>query len=150
VWSPDGKHLAYSANRDLKGTLRLKNADGSGTEQQLGEASAFLQAFCDWSHDGKYLLIQRHGELWYFSPSDQQTKPIFQGNWLVRTAQFSPDGKFIAYSSNETGSWEVYVSPFPNATSKWQVSNGGGEEPRWRKDGKELFYLSADRKIMAV
>src|SRR5262249_42378095 len=95
VWSPDGKQLAYSANRNLKGTLRLKNADGSGAEQQFGEASNFLQAFCDWSRGGKYLLIQRHGELWYFSAVDQQTKPVFRDNWLVRNAQFSPDSKWI-------------------------------------------------------
>ncbi len=68
---------------------------------------------------------------------------------MRRNAQFSPDTKWVAYSSNETGNWEVYVSPFPSGTSKWQVSRGGGE-PRWRRDGKELFYLSPEGKMMAV
>ena len=80
----------------------------------------------------------------------QQAKPFLQAKWLVRNAHFSPDGRWVAYSSNETGSWEVYVSSFPTPISKWQVSRGGGEEPRWRRDGKELFYLSGEGKIMAV
>src|SRR5205807_2537743 len=81
----------------------------------------------------------KNAELWYMSLSDGQTKPFVQGPWLTRTARFSPDGRWVAYSSNETGNWEVYVSAFPNPSSKWQVSRGGGEEPRWRRDGKELF-----------
>lgn len=72
---------------------------------------------------------------------DRQTRSLLQSQWLIR-AQFSPDGKFVAYASSETGNWEVYISPFPGFGSKWQVSRGGGEEPRWRNDGKELFYLA--------
>src|SRR5439155_6426829 len=106
--------------------------------------------FWDWSRDGKYLLVWHEGELWYMSLPSQVEKPIFKENWIARNARFSPDGKWIAYASNETGNWEVYVSPFPDPTSKWLVSSGGGEEPRWRRDGKELFYLSAERKMMAV
>jgi hypothetical protein len=78
-------------------------------------------------------------------------KPLLQAKWTVRNAQFSPDNRWIAYASNETGSMEVYVSSFPNGSGKWQVSSGGGgQEPKWRQDGKELFYLSADGKMMAV
>ena len=75
---------------------------------------------------------------------------MIETNWVVRGAQFSPDGRFVAYVSNESGSMEVYVSPFPSMTSKWQVSSRGGEEPRWRQDGSELFYLSPDGELMAV
>ena len=75
---------------------------------------------------------------------------FLQVKGAIRNAQFSPDGRWAAYSSNEAGSWEVYVSPFPTANSKWQVSREGGQEPRWRRDGKELFYLSGDGKLMAV
>jgi Tol biopolymer transport system component len=83
--------------------------------------------------------------------SDRQSHPLLQSQWLVRNAQFSPDGKFVAYSSSETGSSEVYVSPFPAFNSRWQVSRGdGGEEPRWRRDGKELFFLAPDGRLMAV
>ena len=78
------------------------------------------------------------------------TKPLMQGKWTVRNAQFSPDSRWIAYASNETGSMEVYVSSFPGATGKWQVSSTGGQEPKWRQDGKELFYISAEGKMMAI
>ena len=75
---------------------------------------------------------------------------MLETKWTVRNAQFSPDDRWIAYASNETGNMEIYVSPFPNASGKWQVSSGGGQEPKWRQDGKELFYLSTDGKMMAV
>jgi eukaryotic-like serine/threonine-protein kinase len=151
VWSPEAKRIAYAANHNLNYGLYQKNADGSGSEQEMAKSSgAYRQGFWDWSCDGQYLLVWENGELWYLSRSDLQLKPLFQGNWIVRNAQFSPDGKWIAYSSNETGSWEIYVSPFPAVNSKWQVSRGSGEEPRWRRDGKELFYLSAEGRMMAV
>jgi hypothetical protein len=69
---------------------------------------------------------------------------------VLRNGQFSPDGKWVAYASNETGKWQIYVTSFPEARGKWQVSSGGGEQPRWRGDGKELFYLSSDGKVMAA
>jgi eukaryotic-like serine/threonine-protein kinase len=69
---------------------------------------------------------------------------------VLRNGQFSPDGRWVAYASNETGRWEIFVTSFPDARGKWQVSTGGGEQPRWRGDGKELFYLSGESKIMAV
>jgi eukaryotic-like serine/threonine-protein kinase len=151
VWSPDAKRIAYAANHNLKYGLYQKSADGSGSEQEMAKSTgAFRQGFWDWSRDGQYLLVWKNGELWYLSHSDLQLKPLFQGNWIVRNAQFSPDAKWIAYSSNENGNWEIYVSPFPVVNSKWQVSRGSGEEPRWRRDGKELFYLSAEGKMMAV
>ena len=151
VWSSDAKRIAYAANHNLNYGLYQKSADGSGSEQEMAKSTgAFRQGFWDWSHDGRYLLVWKSGELWYLSQSDLQIKPLFQGNWIVRNAQFSPDAKWIAYSSNETGNWEIYVSPFPGINGKWQVSRGSGEEPRWRRDGKELFYLSAEGKMMAV
>ena len=69
---------------------------------------------------------------------------------VLRNGQFSPNGKWVAYASNETGKWEIYVTSFPEPRGKWQVSTGGGEQPRWRGDGKELFYLSSDDKMMAA
>lgn len=70
--------------------------------------------------------------------------------FAYRSGQFSPDGKWVAYSSNESGKWEVYLTSFPEAKGKWQISNGGGLQPRWRGDGRELFYFSPDGKLMAV
>lgn len=153
VWSPDGKRILYSSNAKLGFHLYLKNADGSGSEEEVPEVGlgAGLQANAwDWSGDGKYALFSKGNELWHLSWLERVAKPLLQAKWTVRNAQFSPDGRWIAYASNETGNWEVYVSPFPSVNGKWQVSNAGGQEPRWRRDGKELFYLSADAKMMAV
>jgi len=150
IWSPDGKKIAFSSNRKFHFSLYLKNSDGSGTEQEVADLGAPRQAFWDWSRDGKYLLVEKGTELWYMSSSDWQAKPFLPSKGYIHSAQFSPDGRWVAYSSNETGTWEVYVSPFPAPDSKWQVSRAGGEEPRWRRDGKELFYLSGEGKVMAV
>ena len=150
AWSPDGKRIAFMANQGLSSGLHLKNADGSGSDSEIAQAFGSQQYDWGWSPDGKYLLLARGNALAYISLGDKQPKMLIQGNGIVRNAQFSPDGKWIAYSSNETGAWEIYVSPFPDAGSKWQVSRGGGVEPRWRHDGKELFYLSSEGKMMAA
>jgi len=149
IWTPDGKRINYGAQHTLIFNLYDKNADGSGAERQVSDLNAQEQGNWNWSLDGKFLLVRKDTEMWYLSMPDLQAKPFLQPKWIVRHGQFSPDGKWVAYSSNETGSWEVNVSPFPNAASKWQVSRGGSE-PRWRRDGKELFYLSAEGKMMAV
>jgi Tol biopolymer transport system component len=150
VWSPDGKQVLYTSNEKLFFSLYLKNADGSGSAQNIVDFGTPQQGPWDWSRDGKYVLVRKERELWYMTMPDRQTRPLLQSQWLIRNAQFSPDGSFVAYASSETGSWEVYVSPFPGFGSKWQVSRGGGEEPRWRRDGKELFYLAPDGRLMAA
>jgi serine/threonine protein kinase len=151
IWSPDGTQILFASNRSVGFRLYLKNADGSGSEQEVADLGPNLQVNAwDWSRDGKHVLVRKGGELWYLSWPERKTKPLLQGNRTVRNAQFSPDGRWMAYASNETGSMEIYVSPFPSADGKWQVSTTGGQEPRWRQDGKELFYLSADGKMMAV
>jgi dipeptidyl aminopeptidase/acylaminoacyl peptidase len=150
IWRPDGNRVVFASNQGLEFKLYQKNADGSGVPQQIGNLGGLQQGFWDWSRDGKYLLVWKYGELWYTPSSNWQPKPLLQASWIVRNAQFSPDGRWVAYSTNESGNWEVYVAPFPNTNGKWQVSRGVGEEPRWRRDGKELFYLSSDGKMMAV
>jgi serine/threonine protein kinase/Tol biopolymer transport system component len=150
IWSPDDKQIVFGSNQKFHFTLYHKNSDGSGSPQEIADLGAEQQGPWDWSRDGKYLLVMRNAEVWYLSAPDWQAKPFLQGKAPFRNAQFSPDGKWVAYSTNESGSWEVYATPFPSANSKWQVSRGGGEEPRWRRDGKELFYLSGEGKMMAV
>ena len=151
IWSPDGKQIMFSWNLKLGAQIYLKNADGSGSAEEVADLGAGLQANTwDWSRDGKYVLVRKGNELWYLSWPERVAKPLLQAKWTVLNAQFSPDGRWIAYASNETGTMEIYVSPFPSANGKWQVSSAGGQEPRWRQDGKELFYLSAEGKMMSV
>jgi Tol biopolymer transport system component len=151
VWSADGKKIAFTSNRLLVNKIFEKNADGSGPDEQLTDMKAGRMVNpWDWSRDGKYLLERNETELLYYAVADDKSHEYIKGPWVVRNAQFSPDGKYVAYATNETGDWEVYVSPFPNASSKWLVSRGGGEEPRWRGDSKELFYVSPEGKLMAA
>jgi len=150
VWSADSQKVLFSSNRNGTFALYLKNADGSGSEQQVVDYGGALANPWDWSHDGKYILVRTGSGLGYFAGRERTTTALFQARWTVRGAQFSTDGRWMAYASNETGNMEVYVSPFPSVNGKWQVSNAGGQEPKWRNDGKELFYMSTDGKIMAV
>jgi hypothetical protein len=150
IWSPDGKQLLISSNRSLNFRFYLKNADGSGSDEEIAEAGNDAFNSLDWSRDGKYILARRNNILWYLTLPERVLKPLIQVKWAVKGAQFSPDGRWVAYASNESGSMEIYVVPFPSGNGKWQVSSGGGQEPRWRKDGKELFYLSRDSKMIAV
>ena len=150
VWSPDGKQILFSSNRSQIFRAYLKNADGSGSEEEITSAGDTQFRALDWSHDGKYVLVQRNDALFYLTWPKRELQPLLETHGVVRGAQFSPDGRWVAYASNESGSMEVYVSPFPGMTSKWQVSSRGGEEPRWPQNGSELFYLSKDGELMAV
>ena len=150
IWSPNGKQIVYATNEDLAFSLNERNSDGSGTAEKILDLKSAYQTPWDWSRDGKYILARKDGELWYMTTADRQAHPLLQKPWQIRNAQFSPDGKFVAYASDETGSSEIFVSPFQDFNSKWQASRGGGEEPRWRSDGRELFYLAPDRKLVAV
>lgn len=151
IWSPDGKQILFSWNVKLGAQVYLKNADGSGSAEEVADLGDYLEVNTwDWSRDGKYVLVRKGNELWYLSWPERVGKPLLQAKWTVMNAQFSPDGRWIAYASNETGTMEIYVSPFPSSNGKWQVSSAGGQEPRWRQDGKELFYLSPEGKMMVV
>ncbi len=129
----------------------MKNSDGSQEEKLIVQGGFGYNNFPnDWSRDGKYILYARDPDLWFATIPELKTTLFLKAPSIVRNGQFSPDGKWVAYASNETGKWEIYVTSFPEARGKWQVSSGGGEQPRWRGDGKELFYLSSDAKMMAA
>jgi Tol biopolymer transport system component len=149
IWSPDGNRIVFASNRDLKFDLYLKDTNGAQDEKVIPQDGPDRFP-TDWSRDGKYVLYGRGPDLWYLSFPELKATQFLKASSTLKSGRFSPDGKWVAYSSNESGRWEIYVSSFPDAKGKWQVSNTGGDQPRWRSDGKELFYLSADSKIMAA
>jgi serine/threonine protein kinase/WD40 repeat protein len=150
VWSPDRGRIAFSSSRGRNFDVFVKPADGSQPERELPLATGVDALPLDWSRDGHNLLYLAPPDLWIYSFVDGKARLFLKATSSLKTAQFSPDGKWVAYSSNESGRWEVYVTSFPDANGKWQVSTDGGEQPRWRGDGKEIYFLSSDAKLMAV
>ena len=155
VWSPDGTRVAFDSNRNGIDDLFVKPSSGGGAEE-LVLASPFVKIPTAWSLDGRFMLHQ-YGDPktgWDLAalPMIGDRKPIVVVNtpFEERGGQFSPDGRWVAYQSNESGRFEVYVQPFPGPGGKWQVSTAGGTDARWRSDGKELFFLAADAQLMAV
>ncbi|MEO7274755.1 MAG: protein kinase [Vicinamibacterales bacterium] len=152
LWSADGRTVLFSSKRDSAYRLFTKLVDGNGPEQAFPPVATEAVAE-HWSTDGKYVsaTIPRNG-LWIF-PLTPGQKP-----WAVRRdpgpntwhSEFSPDGRFLAYMSRESGRPEVFVEPFPGTGERWQVSTQGGGEPHWRADGQELFYLATDNRLMVV
>ena len=151
IWSPDGGRLVFGSTRapSLLADLYMKNSDGTQEEKNVVHSDAFKWPN-DWSKDGKYILYTGDRDLWFATQPDLKSSLFLKAPSVARNGQFSPDGKWVAYASNETGKWEIYVTSFPDAKGRWQVSSGGGEQPRWRGDGRELFYLSSDSRMMAV
>jgi Tol biopolymer transport system component len=155
LWSPDGKSILFASSRS--GVMRIYMKDAGGGEDEkllpLDASDRADQYPTSWSPDGKYFLYERdtaETRLWVAEMPDLKTWPLVKDAETTRNGDFSPDGKWIAYNSNETGKWEIYVTSFPVPHGKWQVSNNGGTQPRWRGDGKELFYLAPDGKMMAT
>jgi len=152
AWSPDSRRIAFSGPN----ALYVKNVSG-GPEQLLLQSSNPLSP-SDWSRDGKYLLYtevdaKTHGDIWYL-PFDSSGKPgapvpFLKTGFNESMGQFSPDGRWVAYASNESGKYEIYARPFPSGGGEIRISNNGGIGPRWRADGKELYYLS-NSGFMAV
>ena len=149
VWSPDAKRLVFTSSRQSNIDLYMKNADGTEEEKSIVHDD-FNKYPNDWSRDGKYILYTRGPDLWFVTVPDLKSGLYLKAASVLRNGQFSPDGKWVAYASNESGKWEIYVTSFPEPQGKWQVSAGGGEQPRWRGDGNELFYLSSDNKMMVA
>jgi len=156
VWSADGSRIAFGANQtSIAWDLYQKSSSGAGREELLFKSDSPKVAE-DWSLDGRFLLYTVGGarskrEIWVLALSgDRKTIPILQTAFDEFLPNFSPDGRWIVYVSNESGRPEVYVQTFPISSAKWRVSTDGGSQPRWRRDGKEIFYFAPDGALMAV
>jgi Tol biopolymer transport system component len=156
VWSRDGKVLAYRSDAD-GAALYLKAA--TGLEQEKKRFTMPVSTMDDivpnsWSLDDRQILFTRQGAsgeyLELLSVAGGEPTRFLTSKGSETNGQISPDGKWVAYASDESGNWEIYVTSFPSTTGKWQVSRGGGTEPRWRGDGKEIFYISTTGMLTAV
>jgi Tol biopolymer transport system component len=154
LWSPDGRRIAFASIG--ANALYATAADGGGTEQLLLKAPETVIPM-DWSPDGRFLLYRISSaktgfDLWALSLMDGRAFPVVRTEFAEKEAQFSPDGKWFAYQSNESGRFEIYVRPFPDVGGAryGPMSSNGGTQVRWRRDGKELFYLGLDNSLMAV
>ena len=156
VLSPDGSEVIYASNRSGQFEFFRRASNGTGSEQLILPAKQ-NQFPDDWSEDGKYLLYEvDNGPQYKFDlfvlplTGDPTPFPYLQTPFIEGHAQFSPDGRWVAYASDESGRPEVYVQNFPASGGKWQISTAGGDQPQWRSDGKELYYVAPDRTIVAV
>jgi Tol biopolymer transport system component len=169
TWSPDSTRVVFASNRKGHNDLYIKNASGAGTEEPLLESDP-TKVPTDWSHDGRFIAFNYQDprsktklDIWVLPMfGDRQPFPFLQTEFNEGFVTFSPDGHWVAYQSDESGSFEVYVAPFqpeggpvdPQSVSagphggKWQVSQGGGTVPTWRRDGKGLYFLGPEGKLM--
>ncbi|MEJ2086283.1 MAG: DPP IV N-terminal domain-containing protein, partial [Acidobacteriota bacterium] len=145
IWSPDGQYIVFSSERDGAPNLYRKRSDGSGQVERL-TTSEISQYPTSWSPDGEYVLFaqfdpQNREDLWVLPiGSEGEPELYLQTPFGESEGDFSPDGRWIAYSSDESGQHEVYVRPFPSGGGKWQISVGGGDKPRWSQEGDAIFY----------
>ncbi len=165
IWSPDGSRIAFESNRKGHRDLYQKPSSGAGAEELLVESPQDKIAI-DWSADGRFILYfsfdpQTGRDLWVL-PMEGDRKPwvFLKTTFNERQGQFSADGHWVAYTSNESGRDEIYIQPFAApaasgaaaspAAGQWQVSTAGGVFPRWRSDGKELYYIGPSGEMMAA
>ncbi|MBS4027914.1 MAG: protein kinase, partial [Ignavibacteriales bacterium] len=159
VWSSDGNQIVFLSTRKGNGDLYIKSSSGATSEEILLE-SGDGKSPSDWSSDGKFIAYNVNGgsktqtDIWVLSLNSdsgkQKATPFLQTEFNEGEARFSPDGKWIVYSSNESGQAEVYLRPYPGPGGNRQVSTAGGYTPSWRNDGKEIYYINIDRKLMSA
>lgn len=153
TWTPDGKRIAFMSRKEGPVNIFWQLADGSGRPERL-TTSEHLQVPLSWSPNGQLLAFAdvaptTAADIWVLQLSDRKAQPFLETPAYESAPQFSPDGHWMAYVSDESGRVEVYVQPYPGPGGKWQISTDGGNEPVWNHNGRELFYRSG-RKMMAV
>jgi serine/threonine-protein kinase len=154
VWTPDGSRVVFTSNRTGDGDLYWRNADGSGDAEML-YASGHEKSPDSISPDGEFLVFTENDpetivDIWVLPLKRPEEAPLLiETDFVEGQPAFSPDGKWIAYMSDQSGQNEAYVTSFPDPSARWQISNAGGIHPMWSKNGRELFYIEGDR-MMAV
>ena len=152
VWSPDGRRVAYASRHKKAFDIFQRDVSGIGSEQLLleDEDDKYPLGF---TRDGQFLLYvvptgAATGHIWLLPMTgDRRPRPFNHTKDSETSAEVSPDGRWTAYVSDENGRRQVYVTSFPDATGKWQISTNGGENPRWSRDGKEMFFTAGDRFV---
>jgi Tol biopolymer transport system component len=159
IFSPDGSRILFSAGRTGSvWELRQKASSGAAADEPLLAMPGTNLIAESWSRDGRFLLYSavrsQEGstfDAWVLPlVGDRKSYPFAQSAFAEMRSQFSPDVRWVAYASNESGRFEVYVAPFPNTGAKWQVSTAGGNDPRWSADGRQIFYIAENNKLMAA
>jgi Tol biopolymer transport system component len=155
IWSPDGSRIVFDSDRKGHLDLYQKASSGAGADEMLLEDG--LDKYPEnWSPDGRFILYYTFGAPTGFDLfvlplfGDRKPFPFLQTQFNEVFGRFSPDGRWVAYQSNESGRYEIYVAPFPGPGGKWQISTAGGGRLRWRPDGNEIFYLSPGNNLMAA
>jgi Tol biopolymer transport system component len=154
VWSPDGRRVAYASDQGARPNIYVNAANGGGEEALLVAAGSRSFAL-DWSPDGRYLVFMLNGgdtrnDIWIHDAQQKAARPLLASAFNEGWARVSPDGRWLAYVSDESQQREVYVRSFPDGAVKTRISTAGGSQPQWRGDAKELFYIAPDNTIMAV
>jgi Tol biopolymer transport system component len=155
IWGPDGNEVVYSMATPDGPQIFRKSASGAGEEVQIAGVGGNYAVFPDyWSRDGRSLVYvvasERAFDVWSLDIAQKKTEPLLQSPANEVQPRLSPNGRWLAYASDETGTWEVYVRGFGAAPGKWQISRGGGTQPVWRGDGRELFYVGLGGVMNAV
>jgi Tol biopolymer transport system component len=154
AWSPDGAQIVYRSNPTGVHDLYAKAANGSGAAKLLLQGPNAKYP-TDWSPDGRSIVFHTYeantgADIWLAAADGTHARPLVRTPFDELQGQISRDGRWLAYTSLETGQPEVYVSSLADAGARWQVSAGGGMDPRWRGDTRELFYISADSSMTVV
>ena len=156
VWTADDRQIIYFSEREGKPANIYRISSGGTGQEELLIDTPFTKLSADVSPDGRLAVLNANidkgnlNDIWLYSFADRKLSPWLATPFYEASPQVSPDGKWIVYQSNESGRNEIYVRNFPDSREKWLVSNGGGVMPSWRGDGGEIYYLSLDRKMMAV
>jgi Tol biopolymer transport system component len=154
-WSPDGSRICWTSAQGAGYQILQKAASGAGENEVLADSDALVW-INSWSPDGKFILFDRYAsetkqDLWVLPlEGDRQPFAYLKGPFNEREGRFAPDGRWVAYTSNESVRHEIYLQSYPASAVKIQISTNGGSNAQWRGDGKELFYITSDNKLASV